>query len=203
MRTALRRARVQDRQLRLLEALGRAMVVTTARGVVYETATFERCLARERLGGRARLERAIVRLVDWMAGRCRRGGPAKPAARPTAVSREVRTSRARYRLRAVRLGPDVLGEEPGAVVVDVEEAGRKPIGAAELRARFSLTPREVEVADLIVRGLSDAAIATRLGISRRTAEHHAAHVRRKLGLSARTAIPALLLAPGRRTGSLA
>ena len=57
---------------------------------------------------------------------------------------------------------------------------------------FGLTAREVEVATLIARGLSDQAMATRLGISLRTAEHHTEHVLRKLSVDRRSAVAALL-----------
>ncbi|MFN8196016.1 MAG: AAA family ATPase [Nocardioidaceae bacterium] len=48
-----------------------------------------------------------------------------------------------------------------------------------------LTAREVEVLGLLHEGLSDASIAERLVISRRTAEHHVASILGKLGASSR------------------
>lgn len=48
-----------------------------------------------------------------------------------------------------------------------------------------LTAREAEVLELLVEGLTDAAIAERLFISRRTAEHHVAAILAKLGVSTR------------------
>ncbi len=47
-------------------------------------------------------------------------------------------------------------------------------------ARAGLSPREVEVAALMGQGMSNEAIAMRLGISRRTVEKHISHVYMKI-----------------------
>jgi DNA-binding CsgD family transcriptional regulator/tetratricopeptide (TPR) repeat protein len=57
--------------------------------------------------------------------------------------------------------------------------------ASTSRHPAGLTAREAEVHDLLVEGLTDAAIAERLFISRRTAEHHVAAILAKLGASTR------------------
>ena len=50
-----------------------------------------------------------------------------------------------------------------------------------------LTDREVEVLGLVAHGCSNAEIASRLVISRRTAEHHVQHIYTKIGVSSRAA----------------
>ncbi|MGH8894305.1 MAG: response regulator transcription factor, partial [Actinomycetes bacterium] len=50
-----------------------------------------------------------------------------------------------------------------------------------------LSDREVEVLALVAHGYSNAEIAARLVISRRTAEHHVEHIYTKIGVSSRAA----------------
>ena len=52
---------------------------------------------------------------------------------------------------------------------------------------FGLTNRQLEVARLIARGLTNAEIATRLFISPKTADHHVQHIYGKIGVSTRGA----------------
>ncbi|WP_245654525.1 ATP-binding protein [Streptomyces violens] len=55
-----------------------------------------------------------------------------------------------------------------------------------------LTPREREVAGLVTEGLTNAQIAERLVISKRTADSHVEHIRTKLGVTSRTRIAAAI-----------
>ena len=66
----------------------------------------------------------------------------------------------------------------------VAEAGQRGRGGRPARPA-GLSDREAEVLRLIAEGLSNAEVAERLFISRRTAEHHAQHIYAKIGVSTR------------------
>ena len=55
------------------------------------------------------------------------------------------------------------------------------------RLPMGLSDREVQVLGLVAQGCSNAEIASRLVISRRTAEHHVQHIYTKIGVSSRAA----------------
>jgi len=67
---------------------------------------------------------------------------------------------------------------------------------AQLRARLPaatdspLSPRELEVARLVARGLTNKQIGETLFVSERTAENHVQHILVKLGFSNRSQIAA-------------
>jgi DNA-binding NarL/FixJ family response regulator len=64
-------------------------------------------------------------------------------------------------------------------------AAGPPEGRSDAAARDGLSPRELEVLGLLARGLSAAAIAERLVISRKTVSTHLQHVMAKLGVHSR------------------
>jgi DNA-binding CsgD family transcriptional regulator len=84
-----------------------------------------------------------------------------------------------------------LGARPAAAIAArrLRELGERdlPRGPREsTRANPSqLTPREAEVLELVVQGLSDADIAARLFLSKRTVHHHVSAVLHKLGVTTR------------------
>jgi pimeloyl-ACP methyl ester carboxylesterase len=60
----------------------------------------------------------------------------------------------------------------------------------EAMGESGLTSRELEIAELVAEGLTNAEIADRLRISRRTADAHLEHIRVKLGFRSRAQIAA-------------
>ena len=63
-------------------------------------------------------------------------------------------------------------------------------------SRSPLSPRELEVARLVARGLTNKQIGQALYVSERTAENHVQHILVKLGFSNRSQIAAWSSAAG-------
>jgi FixJ family two-component response regulator len=91
---------------------------------------------------------------------------------------------------AMKLGAFHFVEKPfdsEALLAVVEEALSRAASVHDLQeesrqfraCRDQLTPREVEVFELLLEGLPTKSIASRLGITARTAEHHRSAVFRK------------------------
>jgi DNA-binding NarL/FixJ family response regulator len=84
----------------------------------------------------------------------------------------------------------VRSVEAGLVLLDLPIASSSlaPIAnlASPASASEALTPRELQVLQLVAQGLPNKGIARRLGISENTAKFHVASVCGKLGASSRT-----------------
>ncbi len=83
----------------------------------------------------------------------------------------------------------------GTTVVDPVLA-RRISTLRNAASRPRLTERERDIVDLVTQGLSNKAIAARLGVSTRTVEGHLNHVFTKLGVESRTALARFALASG-------
>ena len=105
-------------------------------------------------------------------------------------------------VRIVASGDALLAPAVTRAVVE-EFARQRPAPPPPPRAVEDLTPREHEVLDLIVRGLSNPEICARLVITEATAKTHVARILQKLGLRDRVqvviyAYESGLLSPGTR-----
>jgi len=90
-----------------------------------------------------------------------------------------------------RLGAAREADAAAALLRELGSAGRP-----SPRTQGALTARETEVLALLAEGLSNAQIAQRLVISRRTAEHHVASILGKLGLRSRAEAAAYAVRAG-------
>ncbi|MGN6813506.1 MAG: helix-turn-helix transcriptional regulator [Thermomicrobiales bacterium] len=107
-------------------------------------------------------ERALTLLAE---------AEARFALKQLALARSlVATARASGRLLAAAL--------PGAAALDDRLTPPSPV---------RLTAREVEVLRLVTEGATNATVASRLGLSRRTVDHHLRAIYGKLGVTSRTA----------------
>ena len=112
----------------------------------HECAAYERLLEDEPERGKVELEvRRVARAVASLA-RCPTKARAEESGQP--ALRDVRTARARYRIRGSLLPAGLVGPAP-AVLVTLELLTPVPPSASALRARFGLSAREAEVARLI------------------------------------------------------
>jgi predicted ATPase/DNA-binding CsgD family transcriptional regulator len=85
-------------------------------------------------------------------------------------------------------GRSLSMESAVELALETDDATEKPV-RPEIRqpAAYGLTDREVEVLDLIARGMTDKQIGDLLFISSRTAQGHVSHILGKLGVVTRSA----------------
>jgi DNA-binding CsgD family transcriptional regulator len=98
-------------------------------------------------------------------------------------AREICTSEQRYLLRG-SLVP--LNKGQGFVLVALEPVGTPADPDGQLRTRFGLTGKEIQVARLMAEGKTNKEIAKTLYISPHTARHHTERILRKVGAHSRT-----------------
>lgn len=134
---------------------------------------------------------------------------ARAALRGAAADTDVPPGQVRRRHRAespsgdawdLRIQPLLhAGDGRSVVVVAVERLSTDVPGAADIRDRFGLSPRQAQVAVLLANRLTTKEIATRLRISRHTARRHVELVLIRLRVHSRTEVAdALMESPSAR-----
>ena len=110
---------------------------------------------------------------------------------PTEATREVRADGRVYRLRGTLASGWMPSGEAGVLVTAAFELVN-PLTDLELRGRYGLSAREIEVARLVASGLSNQEVAEKLGVSYFTARNHVERVLAKLGVGNRSRVGAVL-----------
>jgi NarL family two-component system response regulator LiaR len=94
-------------------------------------------------------------------------------------------------IREAHAGRSTLAPEAIQVLIQMER--RDASYDQDLSEAFGLTPREQEVLELVVEGMSNPEIAARLVVSRSTAKAHVSSILSKLGVSNRAEAIAMAL----------
>lgn len=155
---------------------------------LHRNAALRGLLAEDQEGDR--IERAIGAVARAL---CAGGGKSRKSAPPLLslpAAGTLRTGGGSYLLFGAYLP---VSELPGRVLVAVEREGLPLPSAAHLMQRWGLTRRQAEVARLLARGMTDKAVATKLGITRHTARRHTERVLSKLGVQSRAAVASRLI----------
>lgn len=203
-------APVIELQVRVRLARGDLAAATQALDRLVEVAGASR---DERAGAYAELASGLVAAA--------RGRPATAALqaavrRFSALALSLEAARAQLALaRALASGtPRAAVAEARLALRSFERIGARPdadaaaallrelgaTGRSRVRGAGTLTAREAEVLALLAHGCTNAEIAERLVISRRTAENHVASILSKLDLRTRTEAAAYALQSGREDG---
>lgn len=169
---------------RLLDHLPQALTVASLDGrVLHRNTTMQRLL--EEAPDRAVADAVPGLLLALSALR----GRERPE--PRGLIREVEAGGRRYRLSGSLAERGALGPEP-VLLVQLDVDGPRGLAPEELRRRFGLTPREIEVALLLAERRTNQEVAETLHISTHTAERHTERVLGKMGLRSRLQVPSRL-----------
>ena len=168
---------------------GSALLIDARGEIAHESAACRRLLADETAADADCVRQAAARLALGTHAADRgaaRGQPHAP------VGTTVRTARHRYELACTRTR--AFDDRAPLALVTVQRQVPRPLTDTEVRERFGLTVREVEVARLLAEGLTNQQLADRLGVSFFTARNHVERTLSKLGVSTRQRVGPLLRA---------
>lgn len=150
--------------------------------------------------------RAVLRAADMLDGCGRRAEAARSRAWAAAELADHDPAAARDAAKAAVAAFDAMGAVAPAgalraslrsrgVRFRTSDPGRPTVGWE------ALTPAESQIVELVALGLTNAAIAERLVVSRRTVESHLVRVYRKLGISSRVELARHALERSRSSGA--
>jgi DNA-binding NarL/FixJ family response regulator len=145
-------------------------------------------LGAGRVGAAEGNERAVAHLKRALESLAMLNLPLETARARLELARAIGTSSPDAAASEAKLALSAFEQLGAAHHADASAALLRELGAGRRawpRGHGTLTKRESEVLALLASGLSNADIAARLYISRRTAEHHVASIMAKLGLRSR------------------
>jgi len=157
----------------IVEGLRLALFVFHRNRIVYQNP------AAERLRGRLQKDHQID-LVVMLRDHLLRIHEGEPGAAPAAVTLLTDPRGESLYIHSLEIGTDPSGLQ---IAVSVRELG---IEREAFARRFALSPREAEVAELVLRGYPNPMIASTLGIAEATAKRHLTRVFDKVGVDSRT-----------------
>jgi DNA-binding NarL/FixJ family response regulator len=117
------------------------------------------------------------------------------SSRASGVVSRFKSGRRVYQCRAYRVNSLASGEFQASVAVILERSSNGTSSLSQVSERFHLTPREQEVVQYLVEGLTTKEIAVRLQISPNTVKAFLHSVMIKMGVSTRSGVVGKALTP--------
>lgn len=158
----------------IVNGLRLAVFVFQRTKVIYHNPAADRLCARLRREYQADL---LVMLRDHLTGIEGVQGPAPPS---SAVALLADARGEPLYVHTLPIGGDAAD---GRIAICVRELG---IEREAFTRRYGLSPREAEVAELVLRGYPNPVIASTLGIAQTTAKRHLTRIFDKIGVDSRT-----------------
>jgi DNA-binding CsgD family transcriptional regulator len=188
-RLAARRAELAA----LLDAIPEAVLMFDAEGgLVHANPRASELFGMPGTNGSGSQVRTEAQRMAWaLAASAQRSAASAASVVRAQANREVRADGRVYQLRGTLATGWSPAGQPGVLVTAAYELVN-PLTDIELRSRYGLSAREIEVARLVAAGLSNQEVAERLGVSYFTARNHVERLLSKLGVGNRSRVGAVL-----------
>jgi DNA-binding NarL/FixJ family response regulator len=159
----------------ILDQLSVAIVVFRGQRLIYANPRATRLISRLRSEHGSEL---LVMLLDHLA---------EAGERPQAAETILALTGADNEPFVVRVM--ALQSRHGDIALSIREIGTD---IAEFQDRYGLSAREIQVAELVLRGLSNSHIAEKLGITAATTKKHLSRIFEKVGVDSRAQLSSKL-----------